>query len=207
MDEIRPNTDSYREKSEASSSEQEEKRVVRKVVDGKVVAKNNKMRKLAGAFFADDISNIGEHLVNEVFIPKVKKFMADSLDACVDVIFYGEKGRPKERTSASRYNYSRSYDDRERERHRDERRTVTRRQYDYRDIITPTRREAEDIIIGLEDLIKRYGIATVRDLYDLCGLGSDYTDCKYGWTNVSSAKITSTRDGYLIDLPTAVAID
>ncbi|MCD7764370.1 MAG: hypothetical protein LUI14_14540 [Lachnospiraceae bacterium] len=202
MDEIRPNTDSYRATNEASSSEQEEKRVVRKVVDGKVVAKDNKMRKLAGMFFADDISNIGEHLMNEVFIPKIQNFVADSLSDCVNIIFHGEK-RPKERTTASRYNYSRSYDDR----HRDERRTVTRKQYDYRDVIVPTRREAEDIIIGLEDIIKRYGIATVRDLYDLCGLDSDYTDCKYGWTNVSSAKITSDRDGYMIDLPRAVAID
>ena len=53
----------------------------------------------------------------------------------------------------------------------------------------------------------RFGEVTVADLYDLVGISSDYTDRKYGWTDLATAKPIRVRGGYLLDLPRAKLLD
>ena len=52
-----------------------------------------------------------------------------------------------------------------------------------------------------------YGLVRVADLYDLVGITGNYTDNKYGWTNITRAEIVRTRDGFMIKMPRAVPID
>ena len=73
--------------------------------------------------------------------------------------------------------------------------------YDYEDVILETRREAEEVLNRMEDLIDSYGVVSVADLYDLVGISGNYTDNKYGWMNLRSAGIERTRDGYMLLLP------
>lgn len=58
----------------------------------------------------------------------------------------------------------------------------------------------------LSDLAERYEVATVADLYDAAGLSSDYTDRKWGWTDLRDAQIVRVRTGYLIQLPPPVPL-
>lgn len=78
------------------------------------------------------------------------------------------------------------------------------------DIIEPifaTRRDTEEILNYMGDLIDEYGFATVADLYDLIGASGNYTDNKYGWTDISNAEIVRVRDGYMIKLPKIRKLD
>ena len=52
-----------------------------------------------------------------------------------------------------------------------------------------------------------YGLVRVADLKDLVGISDNYTDNKYGWTNIRNAEIVRVRDGYMIKMPKAVPID
>ena len=61
--------------------------------------------------------------------------------------------------------------------------------------------------MALEDMIDQYDIASVADLYDLVGIVGSYTDNKYGWTSVRSARIERVRDGYVIRMPKALPLD
>ena len=79
--------------------------------------------------------------------------------------------------------------------------------YSYDDIILSTRGEAEDVLTRMDELMDKYGLVRVADLYDLVGITGNYTDNKYGWTNIRNAKITRLRDGYMIEMPRAVPID
>jgi hypothetical protein len=63
--------------------------------------------------------------------------------------------------------------------------------------------EADEVIARLDELIDVYGMASVADLYDLVGISGQYTDNKYGWTDVSSASRIRVRDGYLLKMPRA----
>lgn len=71
-----------------------------------------------------------------------------------------------------------------------------------------TRGEAEEVLSQMEAMLDRYKLVRVADLYDMAGITHDYTDNDYGWTNLRSADIVRTRDGwYMIRLPRAVPID
>ena len=61
----------------------------------------------------------------------------------------------------------------------------------------------------MDDMIDRYGWATVLDLYESADLGGSapYTANKYGWTSLRSADIIKVRDGYVIKLPKAMPLD
>lgn len=69
--------------------------------------------------------------------------------------------------------------------------------YSYRvvdDLVFETEEEAEKIMSELEDTITKYGVATVADLYDLCGLSTEYTSNKYGWTTIRDFKIQRRKN-------------
>ena len=51
------------------------------------------------------------------------------------------------------------------------------------------------------DLVNSYDSATVADFYDLVGITSEFTDNKWGWTNLHGSRVIRARDGYLLDLP------
>ena len=70
-----------------------------------------------------------------------------------------------------------------------------------------TRRDAEEILNYMGDLIDEYRFVTVADLYDLIGVSGNYTDNKYGWTDISNAEIVRVRDGYVIRLPKIRKLD
>lgn len=60
----------------------------------------------------------------------------------------------------------------------------------------------------MDKIISDYGMVTVADLYDLCGLPCrDYTANKYGWTNLYSAKAVRVRAGYKLELPKTKSIE
>ena len=58
----------------------------------------------------------------------------------------------------------------------------------------------------MDEIMEEYGIVRVADLYDLVGITGDYTDNKYGWTNIRSAEVVRVRDGYKIKMPRAMPI-
>ena len=82
-----------------------------------------------------------------------------------------------------------------------------RSSYSYDDIILNSRGEAEDVLMRMDELMETYGLVRVADLYDLVGITGNYTDNKYGWTNIRNAEIVRVRDGYMIKMPRAVPID
>lgn len=58
----------------------------------------------------------------------------------------------------------------------------------------------------MDELIDTYGNVSVADLYDLVGKSCEYTDQKYGWTNIRNAEPIRVRDGYMLKLPKATPI-
>ena len=49
--------------------------------------------------------------------------------------------------------------------------------------------------------IEDYGVVAVSDFYDLIGVKTEFTDSKYGWTDLSLGSVQSYRDGYVLQLP------
>jgi len=121
------------------------------------------------------------------------------------MILYGGTRGGNRRSSADKISY-RSYYDRGSSRREPDTRPLYN-SYSYDDIILNSRGEAEDVLARMDELIDSYGLVRVADLYDLVGITGNYTDNKYGWTNIRNAQIVRVRDGYMIKMPRAIPID
>lgn len=197
--------DNYAPNSRKSKKETVEKAKVEKVVKG--VVKSKRKSGFLSLFLSDDISDIKDYVIFDVLIPAAKKAISDVVTNGIDMMLYGETGRGKKSSSASKVSY-RSYYDRDRPDPRDRERNSSRtRSHAYDDIILETIGEAEDVIMRLNELIDVYGIASVSDLYDLVGIRDQHTDNKYGWTNLRDADYVRVRDGYLLKFPRVRPID
>jgi len=187
------------------SKEQNEvvEKKVEQIAKGKT-KKKSEVKKFADTFIAEDITSVKDYILMEVLLPAAKKAISDIVTNGIDMILYGE-ARSKSKNRESRVSYTKYYDrDRDYERPT---RTRGRYGYDYDDIILDTRKEAEEVLDRMDDLIDNYGMVSVADLYDLVGVSGNYTDNKYGWTNLRNADVQRVRDGYLLKLPKALPFD
>lgn len=195
-------------KSKTEAVKQAEEKRVEKVVTGKVVTKKKSgFSKFAGEFISEDAKNIKSYVIGDVLIPAFKKAISDIITDGIDIILYGGNGRSRSgRFNADRVSYRSYYDDR-----RPSDRLTTSRyssnSYSYDDIILDSRGEAEEVLARMDELMDTYGLVRVADLKDLVGITGNYTDNKYGWTNIRNAEIVHVRDGWMIKMPRAVAID
>lgn len=196
---------SHKIKEEASKEVLPPKKVER-VATGKTRRKNE-VRKLADAFITEDVHSVKDYIIQDVLLPAAKKAISEMVSSGIDMLLYGEaKSKNRSGRNESRVSYTKYYD-RERERDYDRGARTRTRGYDYDDIILDTRREAEEVLDRMQDLIDTYGMVSVADLYDLVGINGSYTDNKYGWTHLRSADVQRVRDGYLLKLPKALPFD
>ena len=173
----------------------------------KPIAKATKKKKnaLAETFISEDASNIKSYILMDVLVPAIKKAVIDIVTDGISMLFYGDTshGNRRSSTSASYISYNR-YSDRDR---RDDRTSYGRSRYSYDDIILQSRGEAEEVLDRMSEMIDTYGIVSVADMYDLVGIATNYTDNKYGWTNLRNAEPIRVSNGYMLKLPKAGPID
>ena len=73
-------------------------------------------------------------------------------------------------------------------------------------ILFDSRETAENVLEASKEIINKYGVVTVADMYDLSGLDNPYTGQKYGWVDLKEAKIIRVRQGYELVLPEIIPI-
>lgn len=203
MEDYKPN--SHLSKKEPTEPVQEKK--VEKVIQGKVKQKKRSgLQKIAGEVIQEDARNVKSYIFSEVLIPALKKTISDVIKNGIDMVLYGEsRGSGKRSLPGSKVSYRSFYDD-DRDRHSYRDRVSSR--YDYDDVIFDSRGEAEEVLSSMYDILDRYKVVSVADLFDLVGLQCKYTDNKYGWMDLRGSEVVRTFDGgYSIRLPKAMSID
>lgn len=195
---------SHRSKELATRDAQHKK--VEKIVKGKVkTKKKSEISKFKDVFISEDAKDVKSYIVMDVLIPAAKKAISDIVRDGIDMILYGNTGHKRSGgySSGASYVSYRSYSDRDRRDDRSYRSSTRRTGYDYDDIVLEDRQEAEDVLERMDELLDTYEIVSVADLYDLVGKTCNYTDNKYGWTNLRNAEPVHVRDGWLLKLPKA----
>lgn len=190
-----------RKKQEAEAAQPEKK--LSKVVKGPVrTQKKSGISKFADAFISEDASTVKSTLITDIIIPGVQDLLSTILKNAVDIIFHGSSAGKY--TSYDRFGKSSyiSYDKFLKKESRPVARTRTGYQYD--NVVLATRGEAEEVLAQLDGALDQYEMVSVADLYDLVGEPHNYTDNKYGWTDLRGADIVRARGGgYIIKLPKA----
>lgn len=195
-----PNSHKYKKEKQ-----QEQREKLKPVVTG--VAKTKKktgMQKFMDTFVQEDAQSIKTYILSDVLIPAAKKAINDIVTNGISMILYGDTAQ-KKKGSASKVSYRSYYDQPSRD-PRDRRSDMGVLNYD--EVVFDSRRDAEAVLMQMDELIDSYGFVTVADLYDISNISNaEYTTNKYGWTNLRNAQVIRIRDGYTIKLPKAMPID
>jgi hypothetical protein len=200
-------SNSHKSKETAQKTTQAEKKI-NKVVTGPVKVKKNEIRKFTDVFISEDASNVKSYILMDVLVPAIKKAISDIVTNGIDMILYGETGRNrKSSTNASKVSY-RSYYERDNDRRRDTGSSNVRSGFDYDDLVFDYRGDAEAVLVEMENIIEQYDQVSIGDMYDIAKISTpNFNVNKYGWTNLSNAKVVRVVDGYKIKLPKAVPLN
>lgn len=179
-----------------------EKKAVEQIVKGQVIRQKKTLgQKFSEAFLGDDTRSVGDYILHDVLIPAMKSTLSDMVGGGIEMLLFGERRsrgssiyRDRDKSYVPYNKISRTRDDREPIR-------VSRSKIDLDDIIIESRGEAEDVLDNLVELIQTYNVVSVADYYDMVGIESNFTDNKYGWTNLREATVDRVRRGYCIKLP------
>ena len=203
--EYKPN--SHKAKAEENSLAEKK---VEKVISGTAkVRKKTGARKVADVFISEDAANVKSYIVMDVIVPAIKDVLSNVVKDSIDMILFGGTTRrgsgSSRKTNAEYVSYNR-FSDRRDDRRYDSRSTIASR-YNFDDITLDSKAEADEVLERMDELLDTYGMVTVADLCDLVGISCEYTDNKYGWTNLRNAKVVRLRGNeYMLDLPRVTSL-
>ena len=180
--------------------------------------KQSAWRKAKHRIFEQEGKELKNYIVNDVLIPSIKETISTMVSNGIDILLYGEARHVGQKRSGilggSKYGNYVSYNSISSNRNSSivNRPSMAsaanlRDSLSLDEFIFDTREDANKILNSMSDILSVYNVVTVTDLYDLCSLKSHYTYNNYGWNDLSTAGVTLTRDGYLLNLPTPYALD
>lgn len=199
--------------SNLSKQQAQERRVEAPVTSDVKVKKENS---LARKFFAQDMKSTAKGVNDDIIIPGIKSLIVNILKKGVDYLFLGRSAptngytsyntiysSPSKRvTYSSEFNPSQGINGP----------TVPNQRNTFgslNEIIFPERGNAEEVLSRMNEIISRYGMVSVLDFYDLIDQGgrSTISDNKYGWKDLSTAKVDRCFEGYRIIFPRVIPLE
>ena len=184
----------------ANPTKQQERRT-KKVVEGGVSKQKKSLgKKIEETFLSATFAEVIADCATEVVIPAVKNMLYDAISGGFQMLLWGEikngtnarRGPYIDYAGRSRYSTTSSKRD-------DPPFKKAHRNID--DVYFETKADAYNVLDNLMAAVDKYGEVSVSDLNDLIGEAGEFTDNKYGWTNLSRAEIKRYRNGWLLVLP------
>jgi hypothetical protein len=204
-------------KSKAGKAPPAAPRKADKVITGEVtVVPPSLWKKARSSLVSGDVGkSVWQFVVMDVLIPAARNLVVDTVSMMGDAVSEGVRQAMFGETRAQAAPGRRFYTNYNRVRQSSpvpEYGTITSRarsQHDFDQVILGHRGDAEVVLDKLRELIEQYGVATVEDYYDALGISGDFTDLKWGWTDLrpSRATVRSVPGGYIVALPQPRPLD
>lgn len=213
INEFEPNSHKYRQEQANKPVEEKTETKIAKVVSGTPTKKKRSLfKRFADIFLTEDVGDVKTYILYDVLIPAVKENIADMINGAVGMLFFGEANRRGRRSAnpqnGTRINYGGYFaDGTKKEKLPSYSRSRIAHNFD--EVVFETRGDAELVLDGMLELLNsEYRQVTVADFYDLAGISSEWTDNKFGWTDLRSARVVgSPSRGYSIELPRCITLD
>jgi len=168
-------------------------------------------QKFFKAFANDTVGSVGAYLLMDVIVPATKNLISDLVTQGINRMLYGSSRGGSSTFQQSRQSYTRfsggggstqtsavasqqAYSQQ------------AKATQDTTQLVFTSRVDAEMTLDSLRELIERYGSAKLVNLYQAARVPTDFTDHKYGWTDLSRAQVQQIRQGYIIDLPRPIVL-
>lgn len=184
---------------------------IEKVVTGEVIQKPKGIgRKFKDIFLGGDAKTAAVFVGRDVLIPALKNLVVDMVTKGAERLVYGTDSRYSRRPTVNYRGisqgvpYNRPLDLRDpRERTYPPQALPRGRQnrHDINDVVLATKEEADLVTERLADIMDKYDVVSLMDLYDLLGLQTSPIDNKWGWTYLGNIDVRQIRQGYLLELP------
>lgn len=172
----------------------------------KIKAKEKKRtfgERIAENFLNLDYDGIKDRLLFDWLFPEIIATAGDILR----MIFFGDRngGSRSSRRGERRSGYNSIYDERRRERDRDD---PTRQNFRRIKLIFYTREDAEEVLDDLRESLEESsgGFVTVKELYSLADMPTNYAMNSWGWFDLEDCMITRDRDDWILEMPKAEVV-
>lgn len=188
------NSDNFKENA---SSPQPEKKIV-PVAKGSVKKSRSSLKELTDGFIQEDAATVRNSLWFDILIPAAKKTIYDMAMGALEMFFYGGSGGAPAKSRMDRVSWR---DNSASAKTKSPERVHPSGNYRFEEVLYPSRADAERALDVMIEILDRYQVCTVSDLYSASDITGSYTDNNYGWDDISSAKIVRFNDGWLLKLP------
>ena len=194
-------SNSHRTKELAAQENPAERRTEKVVTGGTKIRKKSTLTKMANEFLPGDVDDVKRYVLRDVLIPTIKRTISDVVDTLLGVNTTPRSSSPAGPRVSYRSYYAARPDRRES--------TALRPRstpYSYDDVVFDRYDDAAEVLLRMRELVSRFDAVSVADLFDMTGNVGNYTDNKYGWTDLSDARIERVSDGYIIRLPRPIVL-
>lgn len=182
----------------------------KRVTSGEAVKRRKPLGKqFKETFVGGDFRSATQYVIFDVMVPSVRDMMFDAFTEGMQRLIFGDTRRrggygggyrPSEGPPHISYNsFSKNRYERP-----PEPRSMSRRgraRHDFGEIVISSRSEGEDVIDSMFEMLSKFDVVSVADLYGMVGLESNHVDENWGWENLQGAGVMKVRGGYLLDLP------
>lgn len=196
---------SNKQKAKAAKEGAEGEKRVKKVVTTEVIQRKSPFfKRVTKSFVGDDANSVAQYVLADIILPRVQELIVDAISQGTSRLILGDgsSSRIRARGSNGHVSYNKAFGGKAKESRR-----ASVDADDTDDFVLATRVLAEEVLEALGDIIDQYDVATVSDLKELVGVTGNFTDDKWGWSDLRGAHVRKVRDGYLLDLPKVKPID
>lgn len=177
----------------------------KKVVTGKArVQRESIWKKVASSFFMTDGKNIRDYMIDDLVVPLIKK----GISGFVDLVLYGDVNRSNRNNGwwgngvtrvGTPYNSIFQSSSSSQKPSANKKNSQTK---GFQNLSFDFRADAENVLNKMKAEIEQFGLVSAGDMYDMADVSTDnFMLNKYGWTDLSNARVLRGADGFMIDLP------
>ena len=161
-------------------------------------------QRIADNFLNIDKDRVKDHLLFDWLFPEIISTVEGLLRMC----FFGSSEHIGRSRSGGRRErpYNSIFDERRQERERSD---PTKQNFRHIKMTFYTREDADYVIGELRESLEESscGYVTVKELYSLADMPTNYTMTKWGWYDLEDAMVTRYRDDYILEMPRAEVIE
>ena len=202
---------SKKQRAEEAKSETARPEIKKIVTTSGTIRKASLGSRMRETFAGEGARETGTYVFFDVIIPAIKAMAFDTITQGADRILFGGRdvirsgmaNAPRTRTNYNQISTkaANNYPGRNFEGGGREISRAARNNHRFDEILLDSRGEAEMVLDTMQDLISRFQWVSVPEFYSMVDVTAEFTDEKWGWTNISTAQIRPSRGKYVILLP------
>lgn len=196
-----------------------EKKEIKPIVDSKVLKRKKTLgEKFKNSFISDESKDVKSYIIKDVIVPYLKNMFSEIIRGSTEMILYGgetpnvldmhrRSTTGRQGYYANRTSYNTAYNNTVRNSNAGRVTTqVKPNGFGLDEIVFTNKRDAQKVAEYMLTYLEQYDVFSLAEFFELCGMDSEWTHTKYGWSAPLEISIVQIKDGWMLDLPLPVSL-